>query len=561
MAIGLIASTPGAFAAPRPSDLVSVIVRGSANTRTAEHAIVASGGRIGQRLDIIHGYGARIPASALTRLTSIAGVSVTPDTTLSPLSTTSGYDGTTLSGSLYNVAWEIGARTYWSNGYTGRGVDVALIDSGVSPVAGLDTPGKIVNGADLSFESQVPDLRYLDTYGHGTHMAGIIAGRDSGITQSYSQDSTNFIGIAPDARIVSVKVANAMGATDVSQVIAAIDWVVKHRRDNGLNIRVLNLSFGTDGVQNRLLDPLAFAVEQAWHAGIVVVVAAGNAGFGSLKLNDPAYDPFVIAVGADNPQGTTRLSDDVIPAYSSTGDTKRNPDLVAPGESVVSLRVPASQLDLTHPEGRLYDRFFKGSGTSQAAAVVSGAAALIIQQRPDISPDELKQLLNSTAAPLPNANVVAQGHGLVHLSTAFSTPTDTGYTQSWLPATGEGSLEAARGTLHVADGGGVQLVGEMDIFGAAFASSVWAAQCALQMSWVDGSWNGNVWTGDSWSGNSWSATIWSGNSWSGNSWSGNSWSGNSWSGNSWSGNSWSGNSWSGNSWNSAAWSGVSWGKK
>jgi serine protease AprX len=115
--------------------------------------------------------------------------------------------------------------------------------------------GKIINGPDLSFESQSDELRYLDTYGHGTHLAGIIAGNDG------TEDG--FRGVAPGARVVNVKVANYEGAVDVSQVIAAIDWVVQHRNDNGMNIRVINLAYGTDSTQSPMLDPLSFAVEQA----------------------------------------------------------------------------------------------------------------------------------------------------------------------------------------------------------------------------------------------------------------------------------------------------------
>src|SRR5438045_846718 len=174
-------------------------------------------------------------------------------------------------GSMYNVDRITGATTYWSHGYTGQGVDVALIDSGVAPVNGLTAPGKVVAGPDLSFESQASNLQYLDTFGHGTHLAGIIAGRsDAAVPGSYLTDTTDFLGIAPDARIVSIKVADSHGAADVSQVIAAIDWVVQHRTDNGMNIRVLNLSYGTRTSQGYTIDPLAFAAEQAWKAGVVV---------------------------------------------------------------------------------------------------------------------------------------------------------------------------------------------------------------------------------------------------------------------------------------------------
>ena len=142
---------------------------------------------------------------------------------------------------------ETGATDYWHNGFFGQGVDVALLDSGVLPVNGLTTSNKLVIGPDLSYESRSRSLRGLDTFGHGTHMAGIIAGLDDGLSPtSYPSTSDNFVGMAPGSRIVSLKLADAHGQTDVSQVIAGIGWVVEHAHDPGMNIRVLNLSFGTD---------------------------------------------------------------------------------------------------------------------------------------------------------------------------------------------------------------------------------------------------------------------------------------------------------------------------
>ena len=174
----------------------------------------------------------------------------------------------------------IGAEKWWDAGYTGDGVDVAVIDTGVSPVEGLAQPGKIINGPDLSLESQAPNLAHLDTNGHGTFMAGLIAGHDSDLTTPYSTaPDSQYRGVAPDARIVNVKVGTADGGVDVSQVIAAIDWVVQHKDDNGMHIRVLNLSYGTNSSQDSLSDPLSYAAEQAWKAGIVVVAAAGNSGY------------------------------------------------------------------------------------------------------------------------------------------------------------------------------------------------------------------------------------------------------------------------------------------
>src|SRR5207249_8201900 len=171
-------------------------------------------------------------------------------------------------------------------------------------------------------------------------MAGIIGGRaGAAVSGSYAGDQSNFLGMAPDAKIISMKVADAHGASDVSQVIAAIDWVVQHKNDSGLNIKVLNLSYGTNSTQAAALDPLAFAAEVAWQKGIVVVAAAGNAGFAVGKkapgLTDPAYDPFVVAVGAVDNKGTADRADDLVAEFSSSssGGKDRNPDLVAPGKS------------------------------------------------------------------------------------------------------------------------------------------------------------------------------------------------------------------------------------
>ena len=262
----------------------------------------------------------------------------------------SDYNPMQYEGSMYRVVQRVGAHYAWTQGYTGQGIDIALIDSGVVPVNGLTAPGKVINGPDLSFESQADNLRYLDTYGHGTHLAGIMAGRDDAVSEpTLANAYDHFIGVAPDARIVNVKVADSRGATDVSQVIAAIDWVVQHRNDNGMNIRVINLSYGTDGTQDYLIDPLAYAVEQAWQAGIVVVVAAGNDGEGSL-LRNPATDPFVIAVGAS--EGQNMKSQKPVADFSSCGTAERHVDVLAPGKSIVGLRNPGSFADTYYPQIR-----------------------------------------------------------------------------------------------------------------------------------------------------------------------------------------------------------------
>jgi serine protease AprX len=460
------------------------------------------------------------------------------------------FDGRT---SLAEIASQIHADDLWALGYTGAGVDVAVIDTGVAPVTELSTTNVVV-GPDLSFEGGIDAVAGLDTYGHGTHVAGIIAGRTPGADPLHPQPG-DVIGVAPDARIVSVKVADNSGAVDVSQVIAAIDWVVQHRHANGMDIRVLNLSYNTSGRQSYVDDPLSKAIENAWNHGIVVVVSAGNEGFLSMGLANPATNPRVLAVSAAELTSTFGW---VNPSWAPSGDGVRNPDVLAPGVSVMSLRVPGSRIDVEHPSGAVADdaRLFLGSGTSQAAAVVSGAAALLLQQRPHLTPDQVKEVLTATATDTYQFDA-RKGNGVVNLAAAMAYEPH-GATSSAPPATGLGSLEAARGTDHVTIGG-TAVTGEVTVTGAAWDPVAWVAVSEAGTAWSGtDDWSGSSWSGSSWSGSSWSGSSWSGSSWSGSSWSGSSWSGSSWSGSSWSGSSWSGSSWSGSSWSGSSWSGAQW---
>ena len=425
---------------------------------------------------------------------------------------------------------------------------------------GLATAGKIIYGPDLSLESQAPNLRNLDTNGHGTFMAGLIAGKDSTLTAPYANaPASAYRGIAPDARIVSLKVATADGGTDVSQVIAAIDWVVQHKNDNGMNIRVINLSYGTKSTQSSIIDPLSYAAEQAWKKGIVVVAAAGNSGYHDEDgLSSPAYNRFVIGVGGYDTNGTVSLSDDVLGSYSAgiarTGD--RGVDFVALGSHLQGLRVQNSYLDATHPEGMLDSRYFRGTGTSQAAAITSGTVALILQKYPNLTPDQVKRFIATNASLPSNADPDYWGSGRISLG-VLATKTPGAYTQIFTNGTGTGSLEVSRGGEHLT-ANGVVLQGEKDIFGRTFNSAAMAALTATGSTWSGGTWNGSTWSGSTWSGSTWSGSTWSGSSWSGSTWSGSTWSGSTWSGSTWSGSTWSGSSWSGSTWSGSTWSSEGW---
>jgi serine protease AprX len=562
-ATAALPATPGAAGKPRLGVIVTM-AQDTTTTATAALAarLSAAGGTIGTALPIVHGFTVSVPRSLLPALAGQPGVrSVTPDASghLESVDPTLGYDPATDEGSLSWIEQLLGAQSVWSAGYTGAGVDVALIDSGVAPIPGL-TSGNVINGPDLSFESQHADVRHLDTFGHGTHMASIIAGRDAADTGAGYAASAKYNGIAPDARLISVKVAASDGSADVSQVIAAIDWVTQNAHAHGLNIRVLNLSYGTDGTQSYLLDPLSYAVEQAWKHGIVVVVAAGNDGTTRKQLADPAIDPYVIAVGADDPNGTLSTADDVVPAFAQRGTTTRRVDLIAPGVHVLGLRDPNSFVDQNNPGGRVGSRFIRGSGTSQATAVVSGVAALVVQKYPLATPDQVKYLLRGSATALPAAPDLWEGLGVLNAAAAVNDIQPAlAPTQAYPPAGGTGTLEGARGSSHVALDD-VTLTGEQDIFGQAWAGTASTSEGLGQPAWTSaGEFNGTIWTGDSWDGDSWDGDSWDGDSdWSAVTWSGLDWTGSSWSSRTWVSRTWVDNSWDGRTWVGAAWTSRTW---
>jgi serine protease AprX len=311
----------------------------------------------------------------------------------------------------------VSASVAWQSGFDGTGVGIAIIDSGIVPKHDLTGLDGVTSRVIYSENFATGQTDASDGYGHGTHVAGIAgsSGRDSsgvGFTRTFK-------GVAPNVNLINLRVLDQNGSGLESDVISAIQRAINLK--NVYNIRVINLSLGHPVYESYTLDPLCQAVEAAWKAGIVVVTAAGNygrdnslgtKGYGTIA--SPGNDPYAITVGAMKTNGTYYTSDDTIASYSSKGPTLVDhlvkPDLVAPGNQVISLLAPNSTLALSYPKtlvsSSLYEtigasgtsgNYFMLSGTSMATPVVSGAAALLIQQHPSLTPDQVKARLMKTA--------------------------------------------------------------------------------------------------------------------------------------------------------------------
>jgi serine protease AprX len=453
--------------------------------------------------------------------------------------------------SLSTVRQVIGASSGTAGSLTGQGVGIALIDTGVAPVPGLPA-AQVVNGPDLSFESQSSNLRYLDSFGHGTHMAGIIVGNDT---------ASGAKGIAPKAKLTSIKVGTGNGAVDVSQMIAAVDWVVQHRNDDSANpIKVINLSYGSGGNPPTWTDPLGFAVEKAWQAGIVVVAAAGNEGSSATQMSNPGTDEWILSVGAADTKGTVSTSDDTLASFTNLPKNGgKQVNVLAPGVSIQSLRDPGSNVDVNYPSARSGDTLFRGTGTSQATAVTSAAVALIRQAKPSATPNQVKDWLIHSTTYLSSSPANTLGLQEINVNAALArSASPTTSAVNWQPSSGTGTLESARGTSHVVSDN-VKLTGESTVWGP-MSTATWAPKSAAKTAWSGGTWMGFRVAGDGWTGTSWASKTWAAATWTKGPWSGGtSWADSAWDGRTWSGRTWSGRTWSGRTWSSEDWSTQRWG--
>ena len=457
------------YRAQHPHESVRVIVQ-SRQPAQALQATQRAAGRVGHALPRFGAIAATVSADQLDTLASQPGVArVALDPRMQPVD---GSGGDSEAASVY--PFTVGAPWLWITGATGRGVAIAVLDSGVQPIPDFGTPSRVVVNA--SFNRGAAST--ADQYGHGTWVAGIAAG--AGIA---SQGA--YVGIAPSASIINLKVSDDGGLAHASDVLQALSWVAENHA--AYNIRVVNLSFVSSLAEGYATNLLDAGVEMVWHSGVSVVVSAGNAG-ANTEQYAPANDPYVITVGASDESSTPKTDDDSLAWFSSFGITQdgfSKPDLVAPGRHIVGPLASSGAVLAREFPGKVVDRVYISlSGTSASAPVVSGAIALLEQAQPTLSPDQIKWLLVHTARPLG-------------------------------PGAGAGELNLGLAAQHLGDVPRANIgLTPNRLVGLAYL----AATGQSNVSWDSVSWDSVSWDSVSWDSVSWDSVSWDSVSWDSVSW-------------------------------------------
>jgi serine protease AprX len=568
MGVSLVAAT-GAASASSPSPKAptgSVIVFGCADPAGA---VKAAGGKVTAELSLIKGVAASLPSGA-----SIASCTVAVNRALhvSSINSQTAKDIVTSDSAPISTARQtLGLTSQSPDGAAdGEAVTVAVVDTGIYDSADLD--GRVIHHdvTDTSRHSAP------DGYGHGTFVGGLIAGDGAASGGAY-------VGAAPQARLFDVRVADATGATSLVDVLRGLEAVAHAQRH--LNIKVLNLSLSSGSPVPYQFDPLTLALEGLWKRGITVVVPAGNDGPGAGTISSPGNDPTLLTVGSLDEGGTAARSDDTIAGFSSRGPAAQGvakPDLVSPGSHLVSLRAPGSVVDTENPNSRVANSYFRGSGTSMSTALTSGVVADLLSVRPNLSPDQVKAILTSTAYDAKGlADVAGAGAGGVDANAAFtaSTPTITEANDNF-PSGQDAIWDKFSNALLSGDRADASFWWQkLSPSARSWVARSWTSLSPDARSWVARSWVARSWTGadgtaDEWLARSWVARSWVARSWVARSWVNGVWSGRSWVARSWVARSWvdagdwtarswtddefTARSWTARSWTARSWTTADW---
>jgi serine protease AprX len=483
------------LAAARPEQRVEVIVQLDRGVDPApERALVRRlGGRAGRDLHVINGFAARLAAGAARQLAARPEVRAVSLNAAVRESTLVNFDPSKMA-TAFNQS--VHTSNIW-NHQTGGGVGVAVIDTGIAGdlpdfrASQTDSSSRVIASAVVNPNATTAS----DTYGHGTHVAGLIAG-NGGYRESSDPLLGEYAGSAPDANLISIKISDDLGHATVLDAIYGLQFAVDHKDE--YNIRVVNLSLDSTAAESYTTDPLDAAAEQAWFKGIVVVAAAGNRGSADDAVSyAPANDPYVITAGAADDQGTKSTTDDVIADWSSRGTTQdgfAKPDALAPGAHIVSTLAPGSEFASLCPSCIKDGDYFQAGGTSMSAPIVSGAAADILATHPTWTPDMVKGAITNTLRTLPGggrelyapAAYSAYGEALV---------SNQGLTPNTLVDPGSGEIDYTRASWSRASWSSAT-----DLLRASWSRASWSCDCSLtdsgtvdptRASWSRASWSTN----------------------------------------------------------------------
>jgi len=436
------------LAQSHPRAVVQAIVQFNAPVGQARaQADAESHGRIIGKLPIIHGLAVQTTAGQARALAANPDVhAVSLNTTVTPQSLPAARlpmmpGSQSISGDQVQTTYDqtLGVTPLWRFGVTGTGVGVAVIDTGVDgALPDFSSAGGGHSRVSVSAVDNSHATTANDSYGHGTDVAGIIAGNGNNRSDALHGQ---YVGVAPNANLISVKVSDETGATNVLDVIYGLQFAVTHQTE--YNIRVINLSLDSATPQSAKVDPLDAAVESAWMHGIVVVAAAGNRGSATDAVQySPANDPYVITVGGVDENGTADPSDDAPASWSSRGTTQdgaAKPDVYAPGAHIVSVLAPNSVF--ANPSCNCLiagGQYIQTSGTSMAAPMIAGLAADLLQVHPHWTPAQVKGDLTSAAV---SDNASLQEPNAVKAILNWNPPVaDQGLTPSKLINTATGNI-------------------------------------------------------------------------------------------------------------------------
>jgi serine protease AprX len=549
-----------ALAATSPDKGVEVLVQFEAgiNETAARETVRVAGGDAGRALPLINGLHVRMTAAEAQRLSIDTRVkAVSPN---AAVESEAALDPSKLATSYVH---SLRAEKMWASGYTGEGVGVAVVDTGIQGdlpdfrKSESDGTSRVVASAVVNPGAENAG----DSFGHGTHIAGLIAGNGAN-RPSGDPLQGKYVGVAPDANLISVKVSDETGAATVMDVIDGLQWIIDNKAT--YNIRIANLSLKSSVAESYKTDPLDAAVEAAWFNGIVIVAAAGNLGGNADAVNyAPANDPYVITVGGVDDKGTKGIEDDQLAPWSSRGTTQdgfEKPEIIAPGAKLASTMAPNAKYKELCPSCIVDGDYFRVGGTSMAAAVVSGEIAQLLEAKPGLTPNQVKAVVYKRSRPV-TSDVTSTGVLVAADGTPLPTTTTVTTTVTGAEAASD---KAINNPTPLPMNVGLTpnelinpVTGNIDYSRASWSRASWSdATDVLRASWSRASWSRASWSRASWSASQFSCSDFERASWSRASWSSEdiaaaqadcvaidptraSWSRASWSRASWSRASWS----------------------